>query len=221
MTNIQKHHIRQLHKAAEIIRHDLDALNPIDRHRLRLDLQEFQTIIGMGVHYQQTDADPGVPERYLKEMVQGLRDAFFKLVERDYRVIDMELKDVHVGIYLNDASTPFFVHEKLPLGRQSVIYALFRHLAGSGLTPDRVCRCPREGCGNIFVLGSHARSDRMRYCSTRCSRLAATTAYRKRQAAEKEKTKKKSKWEMVTGTKKVRRKEQSATSAKAKKRGAK
>jgi hypothetical protein len=183
MTDAQKHHIRQLHKATEIIRDDPDTLSPIDRQRLRLDLLEFQNIVGMGTHYPQTDGDvsQGVPERCVKEMVEGLRAALAKLAKGDYPVdIDMEPKNVHIRVHLRDATTPFWVHVNLELGRDSAIYALFRHFEGSGLSPDRVRRCPRESCGNIFVLGSHARADRMRYCSVKCSRYAATLAYRER-----------------------------------------
>jgi hypothetical protein len=219
MTDGQKQHIKQLHKATEIIRDDPDALSPIDRQRLRLDLQELQTVIGMGMHYQQTDAEPGVPERYLKEMVDGLRDALTKLADGDYPIdIDMEPKDVHVRVYVR-AATPVWVSVNLPAGRDSAIYAFYRHFEGSGLTPDRVRRCPGESCGNIFVLGSHARTDRMRYCSVRCSRLAATLAYRERQTRKKRK--RRSNWEMLMGAKKRRRQEQGARSTTAKKRGEK
>ena len=62
----------------------------------------------------------------------------------------------------------------------------------SNLTPERVLRCPLEGCGQVFVLGSHARTDRKRYCSMRCSRIAAIKAYRGREA-EKKKAKAKKK----------------------------
>jgi predicted RNA-binding Zn ribbon-like protein len=144
--------------------------------------------------YRQTAADTTpeelattrVPDRYVKEMIDGLRDAFGKLVRRERypMAIDAKPKDVCFRLYLGDASIPFFMHTAMEPGRDAVIHALFRHLEGSGLTPDRIQVCPLEGCGNVFVLGSHARTDRKRYCSVRCSGLAASKAYRERQAAK-------------------------------------
>jgi hypothetical protein len=84
MTKNERHHRQQLQKAAELSRADPDKLNPIER-RLRLDLWEFQIIVGLGTHYLQAEGDtvPGVPDRYVKEMVEGLRDGFVKLMALD------------------------------------------------------------------------------------------------------------------------------------------
>jgi hypothetical protein len=210
MTHTQKHHISQLHKAVEMSRLDPAKLNLIELQRLRLDLYEFQSIVGMGTHYLQAHDDPlegGVPERFVKDMVEGLRDTFIRLAEGRYPVsFDMKANDVHFRVYLQDASMPFFLGVNMELGRSSAIYALLRHFEGSGLSAGRVRRCPREGCGNLFVLGSHERMDRMRYCSVRCSRMAATRAYHQRQAKKKTGKRRRSRWETVMGAKRRRSK---------------
>src|SRR5262245_50252677 len=133
MTKNEKLHRRQLEKAAELSRIDVDKLNPIERERLRLDLWELQfTIIGFGAHFLQDKgevAPPGVPDRYVKEMVEGLRDGFAKLMALDefpFR-LNLKPKDVYFTAVVVDRSTPPFVQTNLEMGRDSAIYALFKH----------------------------------------------------------------------------------------------
>jgi hypothetical protein len=216
MTDTQKQHIKQLQKAVELSRSNPDEPNPIQRERLRLDLYEFQLSSGVGAHYSQTkgDVSAALPERYVADMVQGLRDTFAKLAgEKQFPlVIETKLKDVHFRVYLQNPSMRFYLHANMEPGRDAAVYALLRHFEGSGLGLDRIQVCPREKCRNVFVLGSHARADRMRYCSVRCSRLAATQAFRQRKMDEKERKSK--------GKRELRRKKQAARSTN-KKRGRK
>ena len=190
MTDAQKQHIKQLQKAAEISRANWDELSSIERQRLRLDLYEFHFSSGLGMHYLQTegDVDAHVPERYVKDMLGRLRDTFAKLVDaKEFPLrINTKPKDIEFNVYLGDPSMRFYLHANMEPGGDAAVYALLRHFEGSGLSLDRVKFCPREDCRNIFVLGSHARTDRMRYCSVKCSRLAATKAYRQRKAEEQE-----------------------------------
>ena len=134
MTKGEKFHREQLQRAAELSRVDVDKLNPIERERLRLDLWEFQTIVGFGTHYLQTEGEtvPGVPERYVKEMVEGLKDGFAKLMALDAFPFRLRLnpKDVHFTAVVVDRSTPPVVHTNLEMGRDSALYALFKHFEG-------------------------------------------------------------------------------------------
>jgi hypothetical protein len=193
MTKAQKHHIRQLQKAVELSRIDFDALTPIEHQRLRLDLLEFQMESGLGVNYlQRLDASPeelstrGVPEDCVKEMIEGIEKTLSQFAEAKYpSVIPAMPKNLKFHAWLWNPSQPIFMKTSMEPGYQAGVFAFLRHFEGSGLSPDRVRHCPLEDCGNLFVLGSHARTDRMRYCSVRCSRLAATRAYRKKQKPKK------------------------------------
>ena len=203
MTEAERVHRKQLQKAAELTWQNLDELSAIDRERLRLDLYEFQLSAGVGMHYHQTEADTTheelstarVPDRHVKEMLERLRNVFAMLAEaKQFPLrINTKPKDIEFNVYLGNPSMRFYLHANMEPGGDAAAYALLRHFEGSGLSLDRVKLCPREDCRNVFVLGSHARTDRMRYCSTRCSRLAAIKAYREREAKKKAKAKKKPK----------------------------
>jgi predicted RNA-binding Zn ribbon-like protein len=195
MTDAQKQHVKQLQKAAELTWKNVDELSPIDRERLRLDLYEFHMSSGVGMHYLQTEADTTreelstarMPERYVKDIVERIRNVFAQLAEdkeKDFPLlIKTKPKDIEFNVYLMDPSMKFSLHANMEPGGDAAAYALLRHFEGSGLSLDRVKRCPREGCGNVFILGSHARTDRNRYCSINCSRLAATKVYRAKNKA--------------------------------------
>src|SRR5262249_13549754 len=147
MTKSEKFHRQQLQKAAELSRIDPDKLNPIERERLRLDLWEFQmTIVGFGTHYEQAEGDtvPGIPDHYVTEMVEGLRDGFAKLMTLDAFPFRLRLnpKDVHFTAVVADRSMPPAVHTNLEMGRDSALYALFKHFEGSGIGIDRIRICP-------------------------------------------------------------------------------
>jgi hypothetical protein len=148
MTETQKHHIRQLQKAVDISRLDPEKLNPIERQRLRLDLEEFTTIVGFGTHYVQTESGIShvIPDRFIKEMVEGLRDTLAKFAgPKEFPlVINTRPKDVHFNVYLGDSTMPFYVHASMELGRDAAVYALLKHFERSGLGIDRVQVCPRE-----------------------------------------------------------------------------
>jgi hypothetical protein len=60
--------------------------------------------------------------------------------------------------------------------------AFFEYLVRSGILGSQLRYCPK--CRRIFLLKRKPRSDKEFYCSLRCSRLAATHAYRKRKAEE-------------------------------------
>jgi hypothetical protein len=77
----------------------------------------------------------------------------------------------------------------LEMGRDSALYALFKHFEGSGIGIDRIRICPREDCRNVFVLGFYTRTDRVRYCSIKCSRLMASRAFRESKNKGKKKAK--------------------------------
>jgi len=57
-------------------------------------------------------------------------------------------------------------------------YTLGNHLVESGIAVDQIRTCPE--CQGLFLLNMRPRKDRNFYCSMRCSRNAATRAYRKR-----------------------------------------
>jgi len=65
---------------------------------------------------------------------------------------------------------------------QKAQITLAEHLAESGITYEQIRSCPE--CHKIFLLNMKPRKDRNFYCSTRCSRNAATRAYRKRNEEE-------------------------------------
>jgi len=60
--------------------------------------------------------------------------------------------------------------------------AFFEYLVRSGILGSQLRYCPK--CERIFLLKRKPRPDKEFYCSLRCSRLAATHAYRKRKAEE-------------------------------------
>jgi hypothetical protein len=199
MTKGEREHRRQLKKVAELTWKNVDELSPIDRERLRLDLYEFQLSAGVGMHYVQAETDTTreelsaarVPDRFVKEMVDGLRETLVKFAKaREFPLrITTKPKDIEFNVYLGSPSMEFSLHANMEPGKEAAVYALLKHFEFSGLGVDRVKFCPRDECRNVFVLGSYARTDRMRYCSVRCSRLAAVTAYRERQAEKARKLK--------------------------------
>ena len=217
MTKSQKAHVKMLQFAVEMSRVNFDLLNEIEIERLKLNLLEFHLSSGgrLGWILPQKDVAPEdssdvaravahLPMPYVEQMVAGIKDTLTIIAEAKYPVmIDLPAKDVSFYVYLNSPSDRFTTGVRMDPGRVSAVHALFRHFEGSGLTADRVKICPMEDCRNIFIIGSHARTDRMRYCSVKCSGLAATRAYRQR---------------LKEGTKRNSRKDKTKSKAKTKRR---
>lgn len=58
--------------------------------------------------------------------------------------------------------------------------ALYEDLVGSGILRGQLRICPV--CQTIFLIKRKPRTDKRLHCSVKCSRLAATRRYRRRQA---------------------------------------
>jgi len=163
-----------------------------------------------------------VPRHYVPEIVKTLREKFVDIavvaaagVNADLAKVDLiqPTNESYAGFNIDVTarvtlqvrsgarSEPFSFKFSMEPTREAAEWALFYHLGHSGLSPDRVRFCPREGCDNVFVLGSHARIDRKRYCSIKCSQAMAAKAHRERTAEQERKSK---------GKKKMRRKVQVA-----------
>jgi predicted RNA-binding Zn ribbon-like protein len=210
MTEVERAHRKQLQKIAALTHRDLKAQSPSDFVKIQADLHEFLSGAGlqMLVPLDKVTAEEImktlVPSHYVTEMLDELRETLKWLVvvnnpnvhtdpERPGTISLSAEANVTLTIRTDSPSTPFRSNFAMEPGREAAKWALLYHLAHSGLSTDRVLLCPREGCLNVFVLGSHARTDRMRYCSVKCSRIAAIKAYREREAEKKARAKRKQK----------------------------
>jgi hypothetical protein len=219
MTKDERMHRRQLEKAALISNMDLNELTSSQYVKLQADLYEFLSAAGLrGLRAPLMNIRPDdirdqvlVPTHYVPEMLRALRDQLIDIAtvaavgkdgdvalgpliqptNKPYSGFDLETTaPVTLQIRSGSRSEPFsfiFNMEPTPDGAK---WALLYHLGHSNLSPDRVRFCPREGCDNVFVLGSHARTDRMRYCSIRCSGLVAAKKYRQKKEEEEKKKQK-------------------------------
>jgi hypothetical protein len=184
MTQTEKSHIEQLKKAAELVRIDASKLTPAGYMKLQEDLYEFVHGAGIGIVVpikNLTDKELRnwklFPELFVKEAIDLLKEQLGKIAREEggFTIQIKELSGAQIELRVKDKSSPFTTHLATE-SVQAVSYALFQHLAGSGLIGDRIQIC--RLCRNVFILGSHARQDHDHYCSTRCSRYAATKIYR-------------------------------------------
>ena len=195
MTDREKIHVAQLKKAAEIASVEIDALVPSGYMKLQADLYEF--IHGAGIGQAMpienlTDSELKnwelVPSAHVREIVKYLKRTLGGIADTEggFTVV-AELSKAELDVSATDKSSPFSAHWVAePV--QAAKIALLLHLVGSGLTADRVLRCPLPGCGNIFILASYARLDRMHYCHPRCARNAATKLFRARKMFKERRT---------------------------------
>src|SRR5262249_17810540 len=122
-----------------------------------------------------------VPRPYVREMLDGIRETLDWISAANYADSPVQLDryrpgsiplsattNVTLQIRADSPSTSFRSHLAMEPNKESARWALLYHLTHSGLTPDRIQLCPRQGCGNVFVLGISARTDRNRYCSLKC-----------------------------------------------------
>lgn len=200
MTKSEKYHVAQLERAVEISRVDLDDLSPADFLKLKEELYQFIYGTNLGVAQQRMavrvpwekfnpkflrrfkrDRDRKlIPDDCVREVVDFLRNCICAIAEKPGAIsLGVKVTNAELSTTVQDPSSPFVLEWRID-PTEGIRLALLLHLAGSGLSADRIRHCPRDGCGNLFVLSSYARSDRERYCSIRCSRYAATLAYRAR-----------------------------------------
>jgi predicted RNA-binding Zn ribbon-like protein len=210
MTEAERAHRRQLQKAASLTHVDLNAQSPSDFVKIQADLHEFLSMAGvhMLVPLERATVEAAlkslVPRPYVSEMLDGIRETLQLISVTNYAGSPLQTDPYRLGtvslsaaanvtlqVRADSPSTSFRSSFAMEPNKESARWALLHHLTHSGLTPDRVLLCPREGCRNVFVLGISARSDRNRYCSIKCSRIAAMKAYRERQANKKAKLKSK------------------------------
>jgi hypothetical protein len=197
-SDTERYHVAELEKAISMIRLDLDHLTAGESWKLQADLYEFVGGIEIGGIKlgQAVPVDKLKPEEFLE----------FERVPAHYiPEIIADLKKILVGIADQPAS--FFFHAKITDGKLTAFadptspfklswvmnpsegarFALSYHLAGSGLTGNRIRLCPLKTCRNVFLLTRYARADRLHFCSNRCARNAATLRYREKQSKQKKK----------------------------------
>lgn len=187
MTDIEKRHIEQLQRAAEIAKVDLDSMSPGEFLRLQGDLHEFISSSGVGQRTplgKLTDAELEnwelLPKVYVKEIVEYLRKRLSALATTNGAFIIPEpFLNIEIEGWVDDKSQPFKLRWRAEPPQAGKL-AFFLHFAGSRLPAERFLPCPN--CGHIFVLASYARKDHDHFCSRRCSRHMGTRIYRARAA---------------------------------------
>lgn len=104
------------------------------------------------------------------------RNAFVNLLERSELVMSISgkhLKEVEF-LCLADAPARRFFNEVYILGsiEDQVVVSIGVHLAGSGLTANRILMCPE--CGSVFIRGERKPEEgKPQYCSRKCAQAVA------------------------------------------------
>jgi predicted RNA-binding Zn ribbon-like protein len=121
-----------------------------------------------------------IPDDSVREIVEYLKRTITGIATTPAGFsIDADITDAKMILSASDKSSALSLTWNLtPMEAAKLSFVL--HFYGSGLTADRIRKCPLESCGNIFVLKSYAREDREHFCSIKCARNAATRRYRKK-----------------------------------------
>jgi hypothetical protein len=192
----ERYHIAQLEKAASMTRLDLDHLTAGELAKLQTDLYEFVSgsDIGLMKIGRATPVDKIkpeerfkkiVPEHYIRGIIGDLKKRILGIAgQQNSFFVVAEISNGKLDAFVADPSSQFKLTWRMP-PNEGAQFALLLHLAGSGLSADRIRLCPLPRCGNVFVLKSYARADREHYCSVRCSRNAATQRYRQKKSKPK------------------------------------
>lgn len=128
-----------------------------------------------------------ITNEHLKQIKKGLQEAF--LAFADNKFFSLKLEGGKRGPSIDwIAFNPLLrfiqtvkVESDDPVSK--AVLALGLHVAYSGLTAERIRRCPVDA--TIFIRERKPQKGREQYCSLTCTRAAATQKYRlkKRQAA--------------------------------------
>jgi len=203
-SDTEKYHIAQLEKAVSIIRLDLDHSTAGERAKVATDLYEFvggSEIAGIKLG-QEVPVDKlkeeeflefnRVPAHYIPGIIADLKRTLVGIADQPASFIaQAEISKGKLNAFADPAS-PFKL-SWIMNPSEGARFALLLHLAGSGLTGNRIRLCPLKTCRNVFVLTSYARADRLHYCSNRCARNAATLRYREKQSKQTKKKRRKTK----------------------------
>jgi len=74
-------------------------------------------------------------------------------------------------------SPTIWIDSKTP--ETPALIALWLHLAGAGVAPERIRVCALQDCKNLYLVNRKPRKDKENfYCSVRCARNAATRQWR-------------------------------------------
>ena len=204
-SSVEVEHMERLQWVVLLSQMDLNALREGDRMNLKEELYEFiygkgfLNVPGGGIQRTVTYQDDRFRVTRLSEkasFVKKISPQFVREVQAfikrcllsiansqdNYPLsIEFPLEKGLLSVSANDSSQPFSISWTSGF-KLAANVAFLIHLAGSGVTKDMIRTCPQ--CQGLFILKRKPRRDRNFYCSPRCSRNAATIAYRTRKKAE-------------------------------------
>jgi hypothetical protein len=188
----QREHIKQLKFAVSLCQRDLTQLREGDWQNLREELYDFENLV-VGQRLQEVFLPPNLKEQFFTTVTRDTVAAIQKHLAADFQRYAYKANaPSHVSVRASQIENDFvafgpdvafhqLIHARDPI--VSARLALGYHLVGALISPSFIRSCPQ--CSLMFVMERKPSADVANYfCSIKCSRNAATKAYRGRMRNE-------------------------------------
>lgn len=188
----QREHIKQLKFAVSLSQRDLTQLRDGDWQNLREDLYDFVNPT-VGQRLQEVFLPPDIKERFIKMLTVSAIAAIQKQLAADFQryaykgdgscQVSVRPSQFEIDFVAFGPDGAFYQLTQVRDPVVSARLALGYHLIGAVISPNFIRSCPK--CSQMFIMEKKPRADvANHFCSPKCARNAATTAYRERKRDE-------------------------------------